>query len=126
MNQTERRIRIEQEVARRQSGAAGRYLYGDEQPHEDPRVRHYDNRTGMIRRDESTMARSNSGAANPVPQARQDLRQAQQTRQERSAAWVQQQVNEGYGIVASRAEQLAQTQAPQQNATNRPRQPRQA
>jgi hypothetical protein len=72
------------------------------------------------------MARSKSGGADPVPQARQDLRQTQQTRQERSAAWVQQQVNEGYGIMQSRAEQLGQTQAPQQNATNRPRQPRQS
>ncbi len=72
------------------------------------------------------MARSKAGTGDPAPQARQDLRQAQQTRQERSAAWVQQQVNEGYGIVASRAEQLAQTQAPQQNATSRPRQPRQS
>ncbi len=71
------------------------------------------------------MARSNSGSADHVPQARQDLRQAQQTRQERSAAWVQFQVVEGLSIMAQRLERAQQTQAPQQNATNRPRQPRQ-
>ncbi len=71
------------------------------------------------------MARSNSGTTETPSQARREVYQAQQTRQERSAAWVQQQVNEGYGIMATRSEQLGQTQAPQQSNTNRPRQPRQ-
>ncbi len=55
-----------------------------------------------------------------------DAIQGRYDHREKAADWVQRQVSDGSAMRESRAPRPEQNQAPQQNATNRPRQPRQS